>query len=200
MQLQKTLPGNFFTKDALQVAPALLGKTLVKKQGRTILSGIIVEVEAYHGDDEASHSFGGMKNRNRPMFLEGGYVYVYFTYGAHFCLNFVTGKPGDGQAVLIRAVQPLHGESCMIFNRFKTREILSDKKRLLLTNGPGKLCSAFGISKDDNGIRIGEGKITVTKGQKIPLEMIGSLARIGISKAQDKQWRFFIKDNPWVSK
>lgn len=201
MHFQEQLPLTFFTRDALRVAPALLGKIIVKKFGNEILAAKIVETEAYRGEeDEASHAFGGMKNRNAPMFRSGGVVYVYFTYGAHHCLNFVTGKPESGQAVLIRACEPVLGERVMSMNRFGSSELPEGKKRYLLTNGPGKLCQAFGITKADNNSELGKGSISVHEGERVFPGKIGTSTRIGISKAKEKEWRFYIKGNPWVSR
>ncbi len=201
MQYRKPLSPKFFQKDALLVAPALLGKILIKKTDTDLLSGMIVEVEAYRGeDDEASHAFGGIKNRNKPMFLNGGHIYVYFTYGAHHCLNFVTGTPEQGQAVLIRAVEPLEGQETMLKNRFGSVSRPATNKFITLTNGPGKLCQAFGISRDDNGLAVDEERIFITSGKRIAPDAIGSSTRIGISKDKGKPWRFFLKGNPWVSK
>jgi DNA-3-methyladenine glycosylase len=201
MQTMQSISVGFFKRDALVVAPALLGKRLLIHDPKNTLSATIVEVEAYRGDDDpASHAFGGMKNRNKPMFLDGGYVYVYFTYGAHYCLNFVTGKPGEGQAVLIRAVQPENGGEQMALNRFGISAIPTGKKQYTLTNGPGKLCSALGITKADNGIHITDGRIAIARGKTVGSASVGTSVRIGISKANDKPWRFYIKDNPWVSR
>ena len=115
------------------------------------LAGIIVEVEAYDGSvDEAAHTFIGKTKRNEIMFRQGGYLYVYFTYGVHFCSNVVTGKEGQGTAILIRALQPVSGIPEMINNRFG-RDLKNDKEKLNLTNGPGKICQAFKINKDHYG-------------------------------------------------
>ncbi|HEY6438269.1 MAG TPA: DNA-3-methyladenine glycosylase, partial [Ignavibacteriaceae bacterium] len=106
----RKLKKSFYRGELLDVARSLLGKTLVKVDGKNILSGKIVEVEAYHGDfDEAAHSYRGKTERTEIMFEAGGYLYVYFTYGAHHCCNVVTGKKGQGTAVLIRAVEPITG-------------------------------------------------------------------------------------------
>ena len=111
----KVLPRKFYIRPVLAVAKELLGKVLIKKDGNQVLAARIVEVEAYDGKvDKASHSFNGKTKRNEVMFNEGGYFYVYFTYGAHFCCNVVTGKRNHGAAVLIRAVEPLIGIDKMI--------------------------------------------------------------------------------------
>ncbi len=111
------LPRSFYTRPTITVAKELLGKIFVRKIGKKILSGRIVEVEAYLRNDPACHAFRGMTERNRVMFNEGGYLYVYFTYGMHYCANIVTYKEGIGEAVLIRAVEPVDGIEVMIKNR-----------------------------------------------------------------------------------
>jgi DNA-3-methyladenine glycosylase len=115
----RKLPRDFYTRDVLRVARELPGKVFVKKRVDTILAGKIVEVEAYSGAaDEAAHSFGGVTARNQVMFREGGILYVYFTYGMHYCCNVVTGREGEGNAVLLRAMEPLEGIETMMRNRF----------------------------------------------------------------------------------
>lgn len=196
----KKLPREFYTRSLIVVAKNLLGKILVKKSGSKILAGRIVEVEAYHGDfDQASHAFIGRTKRNDVMFYEGGYLYVYFTYGAHFCANVVTGKAGKGLAVLIRAVEPVCGIEQMAINRFEKKE-LSDKEKINLTNGPGKFCQAFSINKAHNGTDLTGDKIFILDQPKIGSRKIGVSKRIGITKSVDLPWRFFVKGNPYVSK
>lgn len=191
---------NFFTRNLLVVAKELLGKIFVVKSAGKVLSGKIVEVEAYHGDyDEASHAFKGKTKRNEVMFKEGGYLYVYFTYGAHFCANVVAGRKDKGLAVLIRAVEPLLGIDAMSKNRFGKQNI-DEKEKLNLTNGPGKLCQAFGINLNHNGIDLLGNEIFILDQPKLKAKEIGVSSRIGISRSVDLQWRFFIKGNPYVSK
>lgn len=132
------LPKNFYSRPVLEVAVELLGKLLVKVESDKLLSGRIVEVEAYDGNvDEAAHSFKGRTERNEVMFWKGGYFYVYFTYGVHHCCNVVTGWNDHGTAVLIRAIQPVDGIEIMAVRRFGKLD-LSDKEIITLTNGPGK--------------------------------------------------------------
>jgi len=146
------LERNFYIRSVLVVAKDLLGKVLIRKEGSSIFAGRIIEVEAYDGKvDKASHSFNGKTKRNEVMFDEGGYFYVYFTYGAHFCCNVVTGKRNLGEAVLIRAIEPLVGIEKMIENRFG-RKLKSDKEIFNLTSGPGKVCKAFGFNKEHSGL------------------------------------------------
>jgi len=191
---------NFYKRDLLTVAEELLGKVLVKKDGNEILAGRIVEVEAYDGEtDAAAHSFSGKTKRNEVMFNEGGLLYVYFTYGTHHCCNIVTGIEGKGTAVLIRAVEPAAGIDTLIQNRFK-RELLNDKEIFNLTSGPGKVCSAFGINKNHSGIDLTGDKIYLVKSKLKKHEQIGVSKRIGITRSVDLPWRFFIKDNPYLSR
>jgi DNA-3-methyladenine glycosylase len=194
------LSKNFYKRDLLTVAKELLGKVLVKKDGNNILAGRIVEVEAYNGEtDAAAHTFKGKTKRNEVMFNEGGLLYVYFTYGAHYCCNVVTGIEGKGTAVLIRAVEPSAGIEIMIQNRFK-RDFLNDKEIFNLTSGPGKVCSAFGINKNHLGLDLTGDKIYLVKSKLKKHEQIGVSKRIGITRSVELQWRFFIKDNPYLSR
>jgi len=180
------------------VAQDLLGKLIVRKSGRSILSGRIVEVEAYRGaKDPASHAYRGKTNRNEVMFREGGYLYVYFTYGMHFCANVVTGKRDYGEAVLIRAVEPITGIEALKRNRSIDK---SAGEFYALTNGPAKLCQAFGITGKDNGTDLLGDEIFFIEGKSIPKSATGTSVRIGISRGREKRWRFFIKNNKWVSK
>jgi DNA-3-methyladenine glycosylase len=196
----KKLPKTFYTRNVLIVARELLGKILVKKEGRSLLAGKIVEVEAYDGlIDEAAHTFIGKTKRNEIMFNEGGYFYVYFTYGAHFCCNIVTGIKGHGTAVLIRAVEPLKGIRRMSLNRYN-KLFLTDKEKLNLTSGPGKVCSAFSINREHYGLDLTGDKIFLLNSPKLkPGEIIVS-KRIGIKKSVDLPWRFYIKNNPYISR
>jgi len=142
------LPKEFYLKDTNVVAKKLIGKTILRKQNGINLTGIIVETEAYIGiNDPACHAFQKITPRNKIMFEEGGISYVYFIYGNYYCFNIVTGKAGLGNAVLIRAIQPLKGIEHIKLNRKTTKE--TD-----MTNGPGKLCMALNITKIDNGIKL----------------------------------------------
>jgi DNA-3-methyladenine glycosylase len=194
------LPISFYTRNVQIVAKELLGKIFVRKYSSRFLSGRIVEVEAYDGSvDESAHSFIGKTKRNEVMFNGGGLLYVYFTYGMHFCANVVTGKVNEGCAVLIRAVEPIDGIDLMSQNRFH-KISLSEKEKLNLTNGPAKFCQAFAITKEQNGISLLSDEIFIVNANKInPSEIVNS-KRIGIKKSVDLPWRYFIKDNPFVSK
>jgi DNA-3-methyladenine glycosylase len=197
---QKKLPRKFYTRDVLTVAKELLGKIIVKKENGIILSGIIVEVEAYDGEiDEAAHTFIGKTKRNKIMFEEGGFFYVYFTYGTHFCCNVVTGTEGTGTAVLIRAVEPLDGVEKMVKNRFG-RELKNEKEKFNLTSGPGKVCQAFSITKEHYGIDLTGDEIFILDNKKLKECEIGVSQRIGIKKSVHLLWRFFIKHNNYISR
>lgn len=174
------------------VAPLLLGSTLERRIGNEIIRVKIVETEAYDQTDAASHSYKGETPRTNVMFGPAGNLYVYFTYGMHYCCNVVTGKEGEGAAVLIRAVEPLEGEEYMIEQRHITG--------LELCNGPAKLCQALSIDKQLNGHDLGSRPLTLQLLQPLPREQITQTTRIGITKATDKPWRFYISRNPYVSR
>ena len=194
------LQQKFYIRSVLTVARDLLGKMLIKKDGDQVLAAKIVEVEAYDGNnDEASHSFIGKTKRNEVMFNEGGYFYVYFTYGAHFCCNVVTGKKDHGAAVLIRAVEPLIGIDEMIKNRFN-RKLKSEKEIYNLTSGPGKVCKAFGFTKDHSGLDLTNSAVLIVDQPKIKKDKIGISKRIGITRSVSLPWRFFEIGNPYLSR
>ncbi len=196
----KKLTRKFYKRDVLTVARELLGKILVRVDGQTTYAGKIVEVEAYDGEyDEAAHTFIGITKRNKIMFGDGGYLYVYFTYGAHFCSNVVTGVKGKGTAVLIRALEPLEGIGQMSINRFKKTNI-TIKEKHNLTSGPGKVCSALKINSDLYGEDLTGDKIYILDAPDISENAIMIGKRIGIKKSIDLPWRFYIKDNPFVSR
>jgi DNA-3-methyladenine glycosylase len=163
----------------------LLGWTLVHHGSDGDVGGIIIETEAYQQDDEASHSFRGMTERTKPMFKEAGHIYMYFIYGMHWCMNFVTGPEGHGEAVLIRALQPTVGLEIM-----RAHRSTHDMKRL--TNGPGSLVQALGIPPAYSGLKLAQTKLELLPPSKIEYK-IGTGTRIGIRKATDKPWRFFIE-------
>ncbi len=194
------LEKDFYTRELLTVAKELLGKLFVKINDGKILAGKIVEVEAYHGSfDEAAHTFIGKTPRNQIMFEEGGFLYVYFTYGMYFCCNVVAGKKDEGAAVLLRAVEPVYNSEIMAENRYGKTEI-SKKEFHNLTSGPGKLCIAYDITRKDNGTNLLENNIFILDNTKIPQREIVTTTRIGIKKSVDLPWRFYIKNNPFISK
>ena len=157
------------------------------------MSGMIVETEAYRGDsDPASHAYRGMTKRNRVMFGPPGHAYVYFTMGAHFCLNVTTEAEGKAGAVLVRAVQPDHGIAAMKRNRG-----VDELRRL--SSGPGNLTSALGIDGTLNGE-------DMTRSRRLFIERgpglvdVGVSSRVGVSAGKSYKWRFYGKGNPFVSK
>jgi DNA-3-methyladenine glycosylase len=193
----KILKRPFYERDTALVAQELLGKIIVRViDDKTILKGRIVETEAYMGiHDPASHAYGGKRIRNAPLFGPVGHAYVYFTYGMHFCLNFVSrakGIPAGG--VLIRAVEPLEGIEYMQHKRHM-------HKLEQLTNGPGKLTQAFSINRDFNGIDVTKkGPLFVIDAPAIHKQDIAASGRIGVSRAVEELLRFYIKDNRFVSR
>lgn len=197
---QKKLPQNFYCRNVHDVAKKLLGKYIVRKFDGKYLIGKIVEVEAYDGKiDQAAHSFNGKTKRNEVMFNGGGNLYVYFTYGMHFCSNVVTGKTGDGTAILLRALEPIEGIDEMALNRFGKKEI-SEKEIINLANGPAKICIALNIKREDNGTPLNGNDIFILQRKNIRPEQIFATTRIGIKKSVDLPWRYYIKDNRYVSK
>lgn len=179
--------------DAVTAAHRLLGCVLERNlDGERILVRI-VETEAYDQTDAASHSYKGKTPRTDIMFGPSGHLYVYFTYGMHYCCNVVVGEEGDGAAVLIRAVEPLKGES--VLSRRRSRMHGYD-----LTNGPAKLCQALAITKELNGHDLSQQPLELTLSMPLPSNEIITTTRIGISQAKNVPWRFYIKNNPYVSR
>lgn len=182
----------FYARDTQAVARELLGKKLVREINGQVLSGMILETEAYCGqEDSACHAHRGQTKRNSVMFGAPGHAYVYFTYGMHYLLNVVTEKEGHPCAVLIRAILPLEG--------IKKMEERRRKKGTILTDGPAKLCQALGIDKSFNGwdMTLGRG-LWIEEYQNIAEILIVSTPRIGIAYAQKQHqeapWRFFVKN------
>ena len=181
----------FLDGSASQAAPRLLGCELVREIDGQKVRVRIVETEAYDQMDVASHSYKGRTPRTDVMFGPSGHLYVYFTYGMHFCCNVVVGLEGHGAAVLIRAVEPLSGAA-----------LIDDRRGMGVntTNGPAKLCQALAIDKALNGHNLAlsplqlEVKPTVHSGEFI------QTTRIGLSKGADVPWRFYIRGNPYVSR
>ena len=195
--MSSVLTREFYNQSSLAVARKIIGKKLVRKlSDDAILAGIIVEAEAYAGRrDPASHAYRGMTARNEVMFGEPGHAYVYFTYGAHYCLNFVTRhfKTEEASAILIRAVEPSTGVEIMAEHR-KTNLATN------LASGPGKLCQAFGIDRSLNGVDITHPESPIRVEDTSEIYSVSKSERIGISVAKDRKWRFFASNNPHVSK
>jgi len=183
----------FFARDALEVAPLLLNKLLV--HGPRV--GRIVEVEAYRGsDDPASHAYRGLTRRNATMFGPPGFLYVYFTYGMHWCANAVCMPEGTAQAVLLRALAPLEGLDLMR----AARPVAGTDQHL--ASGPAKLCQAMGIARAHDGADLvtGEGGIRVLDDGVPPPAVPGVSARIGLRRAAELPWRWWVPGDPNVSR
>ncbi|MFN4150110.1 MAG: DNA-3-methyladenine glycosylase [Candidatus Sericytochromatia bacterium] len=186
---------NFYTKTADIIAKELLGKIIYRKTNHGVIIARIVETEAYLGNNDlASHSYIGKTERNKAMFQEGSYTYVYKIYGMYNCFNIVTGKKDCGEAVLIRALEPL-SELDLIYKYRKTQ------KEKDLTNGPGKLCQALNITIEDNmkDLMFSDDIVVSENINKDIFEII-TTTRIGITKSADLPLRFYIKGNKYVSK
>lgn len=175
------------------IAPRLLGCYLERELSGRKLVGKIVETEAYDQADAASHSYKGQTPRSDVMFGRPGRLYVYFTYGMHYCCNVVTGPPGYGSAVLIRALEPLEGSQAMSANR---HNLIGEQ----LTNGPAKLCQALVIDLAMNGHDLSQPPLKLVIKPPAAQTDIVQATRIGISQAKDVPWRFYLKGNIYVSK
>jgi len=183
----KPLGKKFFSRPTVDLAKTLLGKYLCLGN----LKGIIVETEAYlYRGDPGCHASRGLTARNAPMFGPAGRVYVYLIYGMYHCLNIVSGKEGEGEAVLIRALEPVQNIPAMQRRR-KTKKLEN------LCNGPGKLTQAFGITKKHNNSSLFEGPLYICGGGKKP--EICTSTRIGLSEGKELPLRFFVKGSGFVS-
>ncbi len=194
------LKRSFYERDVVAVSRDLLGKLLVHESLDGKTSGKIVETEAYCGpEDRAAHSFGGRRTaRNEVMFGPKGHAYVYFIYGMYFCFNVTAGNvAGKPEAALIRALEPFEGKDIMANRRGATHQRTAE-----LTNGPGKLCMAMGISKKQNFADLTMPPFYVVDAPTVQPENIVETARIGIDYAaewRNKHWRFYLKDNAYFS-
>jgi DNA-3-methyladenine glycosylase len=184
---------NFLEGDVVDAARRLLGCVLVHEVNGQRLAGRIVETEAYHQSDAASHSYKGKTPRTDVMFGPAGHTYVYFTYGMHYCMNIVTGAAGEGSAVLIRALEPLDGVEVMRANRHGVADAQ-------LTNGPAKLCQALGITRAHNGSALHGGPLRLEVCSPVPQADITVATRIGITRDAHRPWRFYVTGSPFVSK
>jgi DNA-3-methyladenine glycosylase len=192
-----TLPRRFYARSPLVVAPALLGKVLLAADGR---SGRITEVEAYCGtDDPASHAYRGRTARNDTMWRGPGLLYVYFTYGMHWCANATCTSDGDAGAgaVLIRALEPLSGLEAMRRARWRSQRHQTDRD---LCRGPARLCQALAWDRALDGADL----VTADRGVRIgddgaPPPPVAVTTRIGLRVATDRPWRFVVAGSPWVS-
>jgi len=198
------VPRRFYDRDPKLVAPQLLGKILIRREGRKLLAGRIVEVEAYLGQkDPASHAFRGPTDRNRVMFGPPGFAYVYFTYGMHYCVNVTCLEEGTAGAVLIRALEPLAGIEQMAMNRDLNLELEAHHVRALraLTSGPARLCEALAITRardDGKDFTASESDLWIGS-DRTRVSEIGVGSRVGITQAADWPLRFYVVGNPFVS-
>ena len=199
-QLRKALPREFYDRDPRRVSRNLLGKVLVRRQGRTFLTGRIVEVEAYLGAaDAAAHAAAGRTARNAVLFGPPGHAYVYFIYGNHYCFNVSCLEDGVAGGVLFRAVEPLAGIAEMARQREVTVNGARDLRKL--TSGPGRLAEAFGITRErDNGKDLTSNTSDLwIADDDFHARRVLLTPRIGIAKSADLPLRYVIAGNPFVS-
>jgi DNA-3-methyladenine glycosylase len=194
------LPREFYERAPLTVAKALLGKVVVHKTAEGTTAGRIVETEAYCGpEDKASHAYGNLRTkRTETQFGPKGHAYIYLIYGLYYCFNVTAGEVcGKPEAVLMRALEPVTGVDLMMKRRPKARGNVVD-----LANGPSKLCMAMDISKKQNGADMCVKPFYIENAPAVPEVEVVAATRIGVDYADDwkhKPWRFYIKDNPYVS-
>jgi DNA-3-methyladenine glycosylase len=191
----RRLPRSFFARVSTAVAPELLGRVLVRvlPSGERLVVRL-VETEAYQEDDPASHSYRGRTARTEVMFGPPGHLYVYFTYGMHFCMNVVTGRAGEGSAVLLRAAEPLAGLDAM-----RALRGVDDVRGLC--SGPGRLCQALGVDRSNDGDDVARGTgLSIHEGEPVEADRIQATTRIGIRHAADRPWRFVVRGDPFVSR
>lgn len=185
--LGRLLRRSFFARSVHKVAPELIGATLLVNG----VGGVIVEVEAYHHTDPAAHSYRGPTPRNQVMFGPPGVLYVYRSYGIHWCMNAVCEEEGSASAILIRALEPSHGLATM-----RRRRGLEDAR--MLCSGPGKLCEALAVTHRHNGLALDVPPIAIHARTSEPEVVCG--VRIGITKAADLPWRYGLKGSKFLSK
>ena len=191
---RRRLPRRFYNRSTLLVASQLLGKVLVHQRGRTLTSGVIVEVEAYIGEsDPACHAAAGPTRRNRPLYGPPGFSYVYLNYGMHYLVNVVTEAEGSPAAVLIRALEPLDGIATM-----RRRRGLTDGPAERLCRGPGNVTKAMGISLLQNEADLLGDRLYVDD-RGMAIGRIGWSTRIGISVGTDRLWRAYVVGSAAVS-
>jgi DNA-3-methyladenine glycosylase len=187
------LPRAFYLRRSATVARDLLGCVLVSRRGRTETAGRIVETEAYLGpEDGASHA--AFRPGSHALFYgEGGHAYVFMAYGVHLCLNAITGPAGTPGCVLIRALEPLRGVATMA----RRRQVGAASR---LASGPGNLTQALGVTLRDNGVDLTDGPLTIEPPDRRRDFRVATGARIGIARAVDRPLRFWIADDPFVSR
>ena len=188
----------FFRQDTVELARKLLGCLLIHRTPDGVAGGMIVETEAYIGAiDKACHAYRNRSERTEIMYHDGGYAYVYFIYGMHYCFNVVTGPEGEGNAVLIRALEPVIGLELM-----RKRRRMNQLRNLC--SGPGKVCQALDITKNEYGLDLcnAESPLRLIQYRHIPDAIIVASPRINVAYAEEATawpWRFYVKDNPYVS-
>jgi DNA-3-methyladenine glycosylase len=193
------LPRSFYDRDPRRVARELLGKVLLRRNGRALLAGRIVEVEAYLHGDPAAHSFIGRTTRNAVLWGPPGLAYVYFIYGNHYCFNVSCLPDGVAGGVLFRALEPLIGIEEMARGRGLSPAEAKDLRKL--TSGPGRLAEAFGITRE----RDNQKDLTLPKSDlwiaddRAPRPPVKITPRIGITKAAERPLRYIVPGNPYVS-
>lgn len=185
------LEQSFYSRPTLEVARDLLGRVLVRRSPQGACAGIIVETEAYVQGDPACHASRGKTRRNSSMFAPAGRGYVYQIYGIHYCFNVVSGQEGVGEAVLIRALEPLAGIPLM-------QERRGTRPLSLLCSGPARLCQALAITTAQDGVDLLGDEIFLLAGEAATRAIITT--RIGISQGKELPYRFYIADNPHVSR
>ncbi|HAU32135.1 MAG: Putative 3-methyladenine DNA glycosylase [Desulfotomaculum sp. 46_296] len=190
--IDRVLPVSFYDRDTRIVASELLGHILVNSNSEGMTSGIIVETEAYLQNDPACHAARGMTKRNRAMFGPPGCAYIYFIYGMYYCFNVVTREQGVGEAVLIRALEPIGGIELM--KKRRGRDKLTE-----LCRGPGRLVQAMGIDKNQNGQDLTGNELFVCAADEGGHNIVNT-TRVGISEGKELPLRFYIAGNPNVSK
>ncbi|MBN8651906.1 MAG: DNA-3-methyladenine glycosylase [Cytophagales bacterium] len=190
-------PDFYQQPNVVAIARKLLGKVLITRINGEVTAGRIIETEAYSYKERGCHAYNNKQTpRNEIMFVMGGVAYVYLCYGMHNLFNIVTNKTGKAEAVLIRALEPVAGQEVMLAR-------MNTKKLNRITSGPGKLTRAFGIDRSLNGISLLNSKITLEDAAPINSKKIVATTRIGIDYAGTDAllpWRFYVKDNEWVSK
>jgi DNA-3-methyladenine glycosylase len=183
----EALGREFFARSVHEVAPGLVGCVLLVDD----VGGLIVEVEAYDGEDPASHGYAGRTERNRSMFGPPGHAYVYRSYGVHWCLNLVCDVAGRAEAALVRALEPTHGLEAM-----RARRALDDER--LLCSGPGRLCQALGVTGEHDGLPLDEPPFRVLPAAEDARVVRGP--RIGITRAADLPWRYGLSGSRFLSR
>ena len=191
---RRRLPRRFYARDSRAVAPELLNKLLVHGP----LVGRIIEVEAYAGaEDPGSHAYRGQTMRNATMFGPAGHLYVYFTYGMHYCANVVCGEAGVGTAVLLRAAAPLEGLDTM-----RARRLCARRDERDLCSGPAKLCQALGLDRSFDGADLvsGDRGVWIADDGVAPPVVPAASRRIGLTAGAELPWRFYVSGEPGLSR